>query len=192
LPPTRLVVGLGNPGPKYAGSRHNLGFAVAATLAERLSVKNFKKCPGGAPCELASAALEGTRLLLARPLTYMNRSGEAVAALLGYYRLGPDSLIVVHDDLDQELGRLKLVLSGGAGGHKGVISIAETLGTQEWRRVKVGIGRPRFAEDIEEFVLEAPYPDQRQDFAAAVERAADAVCGLITLGDSRAMSEFNA
>jgi PTH1 family peptidyl-tRNA hydrolase len=121
----------------------------------------------------------------------MNRSGEAVAALLGYYRLGPDSLIVVHDDIDQELGRLKLVLSGGAGGHKGVLSIAETLGTQDWRRVKVGIGRPRFGEDIEEFVLQPFYDDQREGATAAVERAAEATLALIRHGDAWAMTEFN-
>lgn len=188
---TRLVVGLGNPGPRYERTRHNLGFEVAAELAARLAAL-FKRGPVAPACELASARWQEARLLLARPLTFMNRSGEAVAALLAYFRLGPEGLIVVHDDIDQELGRLKIVLSGGAGGHRGVASIAQHLGTQEWRRVKVGVGRPRFGEDIEEFVLEPFYEDQRALAADMVKKAAEAVLALLSHGDQRAMTQFNA
>jgi PTH1 family peptidyl-tRNA hydrolase len=164
---------------------------VAAELARRCSV-SFKKCPGQARCELATGSVGDCRLLLARPQTYMNRSGEAVAALLGYFRLTPAELIVVHDDIDQELGRLKIILGGGAGGHRGIISIVESLGTQDFRRVKVGIGRPRFAEEVEEFVLQPFYEDEREAARAAASRAASAVEVLISLGDGRAMTEFNA
>ncbi len=190
-PAARLVVGLGNPGARYEETRHNLGFAVVAELAARLSAP-FKRCPGQARCELAAAALAGVRLYLARPLTFMNRSGEAVVPLLDYFRLDADALIVVHDDIDQELGRLKIVSGGGAGGHKGVISIAGSLGGEkDFRRVKVGIGRPRFGEEVEAFVLSPFYEDQRELARSAVERAASAVEALITLGDSRAMTDFN-
>jgi len=192
LPPdTRLVVGLGNPGPRYEATRHNLGFRVVAELAARLPAA-LRRCPGGINCELATGALGATRLLLVRPLTFMNRSGEAVAPLLSYFRLDPADLIVVHDDLDQQLGRLKIVLGGGAGGHRGVASVAQALGTQEWRRVKVGISRPRFGEDVEEFVLQPFYDDQREAAAAATVRAAEAVLALIQSGDARAMTDFNA
>jgi PTH1 family peptidyl-tRNA hydrolase len=189
-PATRLVVGLGNPGPRYGDTRHNVGFMVAAELAARCSAA-FKGCPGQARCELAATSIEGSRLLIARPQTFMNRSGDAVAPLLSYYRLGPADLIVVHDDIDQEMGRLKVVLEGGAGGHKGVISIAQSLGTQAFRRVKVGIGRPRYGEDIEQFVLEPFYSDEREQAAELVKRAAQAVETMILSGDAKAMSEFN-
>jgi len=188
---TRLVVGLGNPGPEYQATRHNLGFEVAAELAHRLAAA-FKKCPGGAQCDLATASLGDTRLLLARPQTFMNRSGDAVAPLLAYFRLSADDLIVIHDDLDQDLGRIKVVMGGGGGGHRGVASLIQSVNTPQFRRVKVGIGRPRYSEDIEQFVLQPFYEDQRAAAREVVERAASAVEALISLGDSRAMTDFNA
>ncbi|MFH0811093.1 MAG: aminoacyl-tRNA hydrolase [Pseudomonadota bacterium] len=187
----RLVVGLGNPGPRYEDTRHNLGFAVAAELAARPSAR-FGRCPGQARCEIATASLGGVRLLIARPQTFMNRSGEAVAPLLGYFRLTPEDIIVVHDDIDQDLGRIKIVLRGGAGGHKGVLSLAASLGGSDFRRVKVGVGRPRFNENIEQFVLMPVYPDERAAMEETVGHAAAAVEVLLTLGDSQAMTQFNA
>jgi len=152
----------------------------------------FKSCPSQLPCESATVNLGGQRTLIARPLTYMNRSGQAVSGLMRYFKLSPEDLIVIHDDVDQEMGRLKIVLSGGPGGHKGVISIIEHLSGNGFRRIKVGIGRPRFNEPVEQFVLEGFYPDQREEAQALIDRAADACEAIVLAGDARAMSTFNA
>jgi PTH1 family peptidyl-tRNA hydrolase len=186
-----LIVGLGNPGARYAHTRHNVGFDVAWELGRRHGA-TFKSCPAQLPCESATATLGGERILIARPLTFMNRSGQAVSGLMRYYKLGPEDLMVIHDDVDQDLGRLKVVLSGGPGGHKGIISIIEHLGGNGFRRIKVGIGRPRFNEPVEQFVLEPFYSDQREEAQATINRAADACEALILQGDARAMSIFNA
>lgn len=183
-----VVLGLGNPGPRYAATRHNMGFMVVAALAERLNVRLSRASMASLWGE---GRLGGRKLLLAQPQTYMNLSGQAGRALLDYFGLGPESLIAVHDDLDLSPGQLKLAARGGSGGHKGVASLLSHLGGDNFLRLKVGIGRPRFGEPVEDFVLSGFYADQRQDMTSAVSRGADFLETAITQGPARAMHLFH-
>jgi PTH1 family peptidyl-tRNA hydrolase len=183
-----LVVGLGNPGPEYARTRHNVGFAVVERLAvesgARFSASRFE-------AEAAAVELAGIPIMLLKPQTFMNRSGLAVAAWLEALGLPASQLIVVHDDLDLPLGRLRVVGSAGPGGQRGVTSIQEALGTQAFPRVRVGIGRPREGEEAIERVLEEFAPDEFQVAEEMVERAASAVQTLLASGLATAMDRYN-
>jgi PTH1 family peptidyl-tRNA hydrolase len=185
----RLVVGLGNPGPEYAGTRHNLGFRVVEVLAARWSValKEKKRLEA----YVGQGEVAGEPVVLAQPLTYMNLSGQAVAKLLRYWRLAPADLVVLHDDLDVPLGRLKLVERGGPGGHRGVLSIQEALGTGEFLRVKLGIGRPPPFLSPEDYVLSPFSPEEAEAIPDLVARAALAVETLITEGLAAAQNKFH-
>lgn len=184
----RLIVGLGNPGPEYAWTRHNLGFRVVARLAEQgripLKQKRFEALWG-------RGQLAGEPVVLAQPTTYMNLSGRAVARLLKHLGLSPADLVVIHDDLDVPLGRLKLAEGGRAAGHRGVLSIQDALGTEDFLRVKMGIGRPPPGIFGEEFVLSRFLPEEREEIEALVERAAQAVATLLGEGLEKARNQFH-
>jgi PTH1 family peptidyl-tRNA hydrolase len=183
-----LIVGLGNPGARYAATPHNLGFMVVDYLADHQDISLAKKTM---EAHWGKGHLDGNAVVLAQPQTYMNVSGRAVAQLLRFFDLTPQNLVVIHDDLDVPGGRLKLSLGGGAGGHRGVLSIAEILKTQEFYRVKMGIGRPPAVMAAEDYVLK-PFP--REDWeavASLVERAAQAVVILITKGLTAAQNQFH-
>jgi len=183
-----LIVGLGNPGARYAATPHNLGFMVVDFLAEHHDIPLTKESH---EARWGRGFLAGAGVILAQPLTYMNLSGRAVALLMRYFKLENDRLVVVHDDLDLPAGRLKLSRGGGAGGHRGVLSIGEALGTTDFYRVKIGLGRPPPLLTPEDFVL-TPFP--REDWEAVavlVERAAQAVVTLITEGLAAAQQRFH-
>jgi PTH1 family peptidyl-tRNA hydrolase len=183
-----LIVGLGNPGARYAATPHNLGFMVVDYLADHHDITLGKKTM---EAHWGKGRLDGNAVVLAQPQTYMNLSGRAVAQLLRFFDLTPQNLVVIHDDLDVPGGRLKLSLGGGAGGHRGVLSIAEMLKTQDFYRVKMGIGRPPTVMAAEDYVLK-PFP--REDWeavASLVERAAQAVVTLITDGLAVAQNQFH-
>ncbi len=182
-----LIAGLGNPGDKYRGTRHNLGFEVIDRLALGAGIKiarEFKKARTG------RGRIGRQEAILAKPQTFMNLSGVSVAALARHWRLTPDDLIVIHDDLDIDLGRLKLTSGGGAGGHKGVASIIEHLGDPGFIRLKVGIGRPR-GEEVERFVLKRFRPEERQVVEPVVRRSVEAVEAVVSGGLLKAQTEFN-
>ncbi len=184
----KLIVGLGNPGPEYARTRHNLGYMVVAALAQnwRVSLKNHKM-----DALWGRGRVDGEPVILAQPTTFMNLSGRAVARLLHYWKLLPANLIVIHDDLDIPFGRLKLVLGGGAGGHKGVLSIMNALDTAQFYRVKLGIGRPPVGMAPEEYVLKPFSREELQEAAALVEKAAQAVQVLVAEGLAAAQNRFH-
>lgn len=186
--PERLVVGLGNPGRRYEGTRHNLGFRVVDALAGRWRAEPWRESLGSMA---AAAEPRGVRVLLAKPQGYMNRSGEGVAALAGAAGLPPDRLLVVHDDLDLPLGTLRVRLRGGAGGHNGVRSIAASLGTGEFLRLKVGVGRPTEGCPADEYVLSRFLPEEAPLLPAIVERAGDAVEAVLFEGPGAAMNRFH-
>ncbi|MFB3816959.1 MAG: aminoacyl-tRNA hydrolase [Candidatus Methylomirabilales bacterium] len=183
-----LVAGLGNPGPEYAGTRHNVGFAVVEGLA---GAARAAFSSGPRRSRVALARLGGASVLLVEPLAFMNLSGEPVGACLAALGLPPDRLLVVHDDLDLPLGRLKVVAEAGAAGHRGVASIQEAIGTAAFPRVRVGIGRPGEAQDAAEHVLSAFTEAEGPLVAEAVARAADAVRSVILQGPAAAMNRFN-
>jgi peptidyl-tRNA hydrolase, PTH1 family len=183
-----LVAGLGNPGPAYAHTRHNVGFAAVERLAAA-AAERFR--PGPCEAQVAQVSLAAVPVALIKPQTFMNRSGVAVAGWLARLGLPPARLVVVHDDLDLPVGRLRVVASAGPGGHRGVASIRDCLGTTEFGRVRVGIGRPEIGEDSAERVLAEVAPDELAALVDAVARAADAVRCLILEGPGPAMNRYN-
>ncbi|MCA1837132.1 MAG: aminoacyl-tRNA hydrolase [Actinobacteria bacterium] len=174
-----LIVGLGNPGPGYAGNRHNAGFMVVDELARRVGGR-LSAHKGGA--DVLEARLAGRRVVLARPRSYMNISGPAVAATARYFNIPPTDVVVVHDDLDLDYGVLRLKRGGGEGGHNGLRSISACLGTKDYLRVRFGIGRPPGRMDPADYVLRDFSPVQRQELDLLVDRCADAVEQLLAQG----------
>lgn len=184
----RLIVGLGNPGPEYAFTRHNLGFMVVEDLSRRWRIPLNRQT---LEARWGQGRGGDTPVILAEPLTYMNLSGKAVSRLLRYFRLTPGHLMVIHDDLDVPLGRLKIMERGGPGGHRGVASIIGALGTGEFIRVKLGVGRPPEDLPSEDFVL-SPFASAEEEIAAAlVDRAAQAVIALLEEGLAAAQNRFH-
>ena len=184
----KLVVGLGNPGKKYGRTRHNLGFLVVDHIARQNQVAIKKKLCDALVGEWSK---DGKRILLIQPQTYMNRSGESIKALLDDLRLTPADLVVIHDDLDLAFGRIRIRPGGGAGGHRGVLSIMENLGGPQFYRVRIGIGRPPDGVDAVDFVLEPFLPQEVERLDELVSRASDAVVSLLREGGQRAMEQFN-
>lgn len=190
-----LVVGLGNPGPKYVDTRHNVGFAVVERLAERAGQKLKPHKPSGNTAEVAEARLGGVpgrRLVLAEPRSYMNVSGGPVAGVLRWFGVAVGDLVVVHDDLDLGFGTVRLKRGGGEAGHNGLRSISKALGTRDYLRVRFGIGRPPGRQDPADFVLRRFSAAERKEVEVAVELAADAVEALLTEGLEPTQNRFHA
>jgi PTH1 family peptidyl-tRNA hydrolase len=195
-PGTWLVVGLGNPGPTYAGNRHNVGAMVVDVLGARVggSFKSHRSraavlegrlgvLPGGAP---------GPRVVLAKPTTYMNESGGPVSGLAQFYKVDLDHIVVVHDELDIPASALRLKLGGGEGGHNGLLSVSLSLGSKEYLRVRVGIGRPPGRMDAADYVLRDFSPTERRELPLLLEEAADAVEQVVTDGLLAAQQRWHA
>jgi PTH1 family peptidyl-tRNA hydrolase len=184
----RLVVGLGNPGERYRRTRHNVGFMVVDALSSGLHPRQGRE--DGAAWVL-DGEIAGTPALLVKPLTFMNRSGQAVADLLDRNGLAPESLVVVMDDVALDLGALRIRERGSHGGHNGLRSIVDVLGTEEFPRVRIGVGRKDVEGDLAEYVL-APFPDEDVLVVhEVVGRAADAVRCLLREGAGTAMNRYN-
>ncbi|MGL5818732.1 MAG: aminoacyl-tRNA hydrolase [Phycicoccus sp.] len=179
-----LVVGLGNPGERYAGNRHNVGAMVVAELARRSgsSLRTHKARAAAAQVRLVAGAVPGPPAVLAVPTSYMNESGGPVAALLRFFSVPVERLVVVHDELDLDAGVVRLKRGGGEGGHNGLRSVSASLGTKDYHRVRVGIGRPPGRQDPADFVLRDFSPTERKELPFTVDDAADAVESLVTLG----------
>ena len=175
-----LVVGLGNPGPQYAKTRHNVGFMVADLLAARLGAPFKVHKRSGA--EIVTGRLGNRSVVVAKPRTYMNESGRHVGPLAKFYSVSPADVIVIHDELDIDFGKIRLKLGGGEGGHNGLRSIANALGTKDFQRVRIGIGRPPGRKDPAAFVLENFTAAERNEVPTICEQAADASELLIRTG----------
>ena len=189
-----IVAGLGNPGSRYRNTRHNIGFNVIDLIAERWGRPSFREKFRGeiALVELpAQSGFEKTYLL--KPQTFMNLSGDSVQAAAAFFKHLPDQVLIVHDELDLPLGRLQLKSGGGSGGHNGLKSVAQCLGTQDFQRLRVGIGRPPadFRGKPSDFVLEAFAPSEGSQVEDLVTRAADAVELLVKSGTAQAMNLIN-
>jgi PTH1 family peptidyl-tRNA hydrolase len=184
-----LVVGLGNPGPPYAGNRHNAGFMVADLLAGRMGGR-FKAHKTRA--EVIEGRLGDDRVVLAKPRGYMNESGGPVTALRDFFKVPMDRLIVIHDELDIPYGTIRLKLGGGDNGHNGLRSVTKSLGDKDYHRVRFGVGRPPGRMDAAAFVLRDFSATERKDLGVHIERAADAVEALIRVGLASAQNEFHA
>jgi PTH1 family peptidyl-tRNA hydrolase len=182
-----LVAGLGNPGREYAGTRHNVGFLVCDELAQRHGAAFRSKFSG----ELAEARIDGRRVALLKPQTYVNESGRSVGAAVRFFKVEPQQLLVVHDEVDLEPGRLQARAGGGLAGHNGLRSIAQHLKTQEFLRLRVGVGRPDRGDPrpVADFVLSAFPPEA--DVEGLVGRAADAVETIAVAGLDESQQRFN-
>ncbi len=184
-----LVVGLGNPGPDYAGTRHNVGVLVVDELAERARGRFAKH--KRAHAQVAEERLQGHRAVLAKPSSYMNESGGPVKGLLDFYKVPMEQLVVIHDELDIAFGTLRLKLGGGDNGHNGLKSIRRSTGSGDFYRVRVGIGRPPGRQDPADFVLKPWSSVERKELPMLVSDAADAVELLLHEGLERAQNRFN-
>jgi len=184
-----LVVGLGNPGREYTNTRHNIGFRCVDALAARhnLAFEDKKK----SKAKIALGSIQGQRVLLAKPQTYMNLSGSAVQGLAAFYQIPPAQMMVIFDDLDLPVGTLRIRPKGGSGGHKGVTNIIQRLGTQGFSRIRVGIGRPDTPVDPASYVLRPFEGSDEVEIAEAVERVILAVETWLTDGIDLAMNRYN-
>jgi len=172
----QLIAGLGNPGPSYEATRHNIGQRFIQALAGRYSGEFRASRFSGQVCELT---IDGHRCRLLQPDTFMNESGRSVLSIYSYFRLQPEELLVVHDELDLQLGTVRLKLGGGPGGHKGLRDIIQSLGTGDFARLRFGIGRPQAGGDVTGYVLSRPPPSERVELEAALERSLDYISGIV-------------
>ena len=186
-----LVVGLGNPGARYAAHRHNVGYRVADCLAERMGARFRAHKSGRAEVVEGRLATPGPRVVLARPRSYMNESGGPVKALASYYGVDPDHVVAVHDELDIAFGTLRIKLGGGDNGHNGLRSLRSSLGTGDFYRVRVGIGRPFGRTDVSDFVLSPYSSSETRELEVQVVEAADAVESLVSAGLAETQQRYN-
>ncbi|MCM8750386.1 aminoacyl-tRNA hydrolase [Thermomicrobiaceae bacterium CFH 74404] len=183
-----LIAGLGNPGARYARTRHNAGFMVVDVLARRLGVQQWHE---RFDAQLATCDEAGRRLILLKPMTYMNLSGRSVQQALSWYRVPLDRLLVVYDDVDLPFGTIRIRLGGSSGGHHGVESIIVALGSDRFARLRVGIGRPRDGRDVTAYVLTRFTPEEEERLPGIIERAAEAALTWSREGIVKAMNLFN-
>ena len=185
----KLVVGLGNPGKEYVGTRHNIGFLVADELAARMGSRSamHKK----ARAEVAEGHLQHRRVIVAKPMQYMNESGGPTKALMLFYKIPAEQLVVIHDELDLNFAQLRLKLGGGDNGHNGLKSIRSATDTGEWYRVRVGIGRPPGRQEPADYVLKPWSSAERKELGLLVGESADAVEMLIHEGLDLAQNRYN-
>jgi len=185
----KLVVGLGNPGRAYRWTRHNMGFWLVEKFGKELGIDLSRR---GFLSVYGRGKIGNEEVILAKPLTYMNLSGEAVRRLLHFFKVQPENLVVLHDDLDLPLGKIRIRLRGGHGGHQGVKSIVEALGNDGFFRLKVGIGRPPDRrQDPADYVLEPLSGGEKEDFKAAVDGGLQAIEVLLREGPQAAMEKFH-
>lgn len=183
-----LIIGLGNPGEEYENTRHNLGFKVIEELARRWEISALKSKHHAF---IGEANVGGHKVILVQPQTFMNNSGAAARGLLEWYKINPDHLTVIYDDVDLEVGQIRVREKGAAGGHHGMESVIASLGTSSFARVRIGIGRESLTADVTDYVLQKVPPSQREALDAAIITAADAAEEIIGSGLAAAMNKFN-
>ena len=183
----KVIAGLGNPGDKYSETRHNIGFMITAELAERYNVKSSYKFDG----LLGDFFYEGEKILIFQPMKYMNKSGQPISKLLNYYNLGVRDLLVIHDDLDLDLGQMRFKRNGSSGGHNGIKSIINSLDGKEFKRLKIGIGRPPEYLSVPDYVLTTFSNDEEKIVKKVVDNAVSAVELMLKENIQKAMNKFN-
>lgn len=186
---TAVVVGLGNPGPQYEKTRHNVGFMVADVLAGRVGGKFSAHKRSGA--EIVQTRLVGRQVILAKPRSYMNLSGGAVSGLARFFSVKPENIVVIHDELDLDFGTIRLKQGGGEGGHNGLRSISQSLGTKDYLRTRIGIGRPPGRQDPADYVLKPFSSVERKELDLVCEEGADAVELVLQLGLEAAQNRLH-
>ena len=184
----KIIVGLGNPGLKYVGTRHNIGFSVLTGISDKYNIPiNKKECKA----LTGHGVIAGEKVVLAMPQTYMNLSGDAVQELVHFYKCTAEDVIIIYDDTDLDVGRLRIRKQGSAGGHNGMKSIIASLGTEEFDRVKCGIGHRPVDWDLADYVLSRFPKEELPNIREMVERAVDAVTTIVESGADTAMNQYN-
>lgn len=184
----KLIAGLGNPGDKYDGTRHNAGFLALDKVAAELGARYWKSECGALAAHVRRG---GEELVLAKPQAYMNTSGGPLSKLAAAYKIAPEELLVIHDELDIELGSIRVKVGGGHGGHNGLRSIHAKLGSDAYTRVRVGIGRPPGRKPVVDYVLQRPKGEEAELFGVAVNTAAEAAIDILEHGATHAMNRYN-
>ena len=184
-----LIAGLGNPGLKYRNTRHNIGFKVVDLWAKSLGVRlDRRRFQGG----FARTRFQNADVILLRPMTFMNRSGDSIRACIDFFDLHTEDVLIVHDDVDLPLGRVRVVRGGSAGGHRGVLSAIHQLGTHDFPRIKIGVGRPRYdGESVEDYVLKSFYRDEKKVVEEVIQVATQACELIVESGVDVAMNHIN-
>lgn len=184
----KIFVGLGNPGPEYENTRHNAGFMAidqaAKAFAIHVSKNKFQSLCG-------EGMVQGEKVVLVKPMTFMNLSGEAVRAVVDWFKPKREDLVIIYDDMDLPPGTLRLRIKGSSGGHNGIKSIISSLGTEEFQRLRIGIGRPALGTSVISHVLSRFTADERPKMDAAIQRTVEAMACIVTDGFARAMNRFN-
>ncbi len=188
MPDTYLIIGLGNPGREYKDTRHNIGFMLIDHIAVRLNARGMKM---QSKAIVISALHEERKVILAKPQTFMNLSGQSVQGLLHFYKIPFENLLVAHDDLDIPLGTLRIRPTGGPGGQRGMASTIEQLGTKDFPRLRLGIGRPPGRMDAKDYVLQDFSKDDMKLLPEVLEHGVDAALTFVTHGLNKAMNQFN-
>ncbi|MFW6229539.1 MAG: aminoacyl-tRNA hydrolase [Halanaerobium sp.] len=183
----KVIAGLGNPGEKYAQTRHNIGFMVISELAERYRVKSSYKFDG----LVGDFFLDGEKIILFQPMKYMNKSGQPIYKLLDYFQIEAADLLVIHDDLDLDLAKMRFKQNGGSGGHNGIKSIINNLDTDQFKRLKIGIGRPPENIPVPDFVLTTFQGEEKEISKRVVKEAASAVELMLKEDIKKAMNKYN-
>ena len=186
--PAFLIVGLGNPGREFKESRHNIGFMIVDRLAEMLDIR-LKKVQSKAI--VSTMKIDGKPIILIKPQTFMNLSGNAVASLAKYYKVSVENILVIHDDIDLPLGTIRIRKDGGSAGQKGVASIIERLGTESFPRMRLGVGRPAGKKQAATYVLEKFLPQEKDILEITMKKGVDAIKLFIEKGIEAAMTDFN-
>ena len=184
----RLIAGLGNPGPDYENTRHNAGFMVVDKLAEEFGISVNKN---KFDVRYGRGTIEGHEVMLAKPMAFMNRSGWPVQQMAAYFKINSKELIVVHDDIDLAFGRIKIKEKGGHGGHKGLKSIINAVGEDEFVRLRVGVGRSEAGSNVTDHVLGPFFDDESKQLDSVLIRARDAMVTILTEGSKVGMNRFN-
>lgn len=183
-----VIVGLGNPGTKYSGTRHNVGFDVIDCLADKYGVKINKMKFKSLYNEIS---LEGEKVIILKPQTYMNNSGQSVKEIKEYFKVPVENIVVVQDDIDLELGKIRIRRKGSAGSHNGLKSIISLLQEDKFPRIKIGVGRPVEGQDLADFVLSGFRREERMAIEQSIEKSAEAVEAIVKHGLDRSMNEYN-
>ena len=184
----KIIVGLGNPGAKYAGTRHNVGFSVILKLADKYNISLTEKKH---KAEFGKGIIEGEKVILAMPQTYMNLSGNCVKEFVDFYKVKKEEVLVIYDDMDIEPGKIKIRKKGSSGGHNGMKSIIKMLGTEEFPRIRVGIGRPKYSGDEINYVIGAIPEEDITKLEDGIELAQKAVIEILRNGIDSAMNKMN-
>ena len=184
----KIIVGLGNPGAKYAGTRHNVGFSVILKLADKYNISLTEKKH---KAEFGKGIIEGEKVILAMPQTYMNLSGRSLAPMANFYKVDIQNIIVIYDDMDIEVGAIKLRKKGGPGSHNGMKSVVEELNSTDFPRVRVGIGKPEFKGDTINYVIGKMPEEEFEKLDKATQIAADDVVEIVKNGIDTAMNKYN-